>query len=154
MNDALGKKAPIASELLKAIRRSFEQIEDPRRRSGSIVLADALMSAVAMFALKFPSLLKFDEQRNEAVIRASLTQLYGVEDAPCDSQMRELLDGVDAEPLIGAFEEVHRYLQREGLLQDYRFLEVIRFLWMERSPLNRPRSTVPMVVSARSRTAR
>jgi hypothetical protein len=80
------------------------------------------MSAVAMFALKFPSLLKFDEQRNEAVIRANLTQLYGVKHAPCDSQMRELLDGVDAEPLMSAFAEVHRYLQREGLLKDYRFL--------------------------------
>jgi hypothetical protein len=38
-------------------------------------LADAWMSAVAMFALKFPSLLKFDEQRHEEVIRANLTQL-------------------------------------------------------------------------------
>ena len=122
MNDALGKKAPIARELLKAIRRSFERLEDPRRRSGSIALADALMSAVAMFALKFPSLLKFDEQRNEDVIRANLTQLYGVKHAPCDSQMRELLDSVDAEPLIGAFKEVHHYLQREGVLKDYRFL--------------------------------
>ena len=122
MNDALWKKAPIARELLKAIRGSFEQIEDPRRCPGSIALVDALMSAIAMYALKFPSLLKFDEQRNEAVIRANLSKLYGVEHAPCDSQMRELLDGVDAELLSGAFAEVHRYLQREGLLQDYRFL--------------------------------
>ena len=72
MNDALWKKAPIARELLKAIRGSFEQIEDPRRCPGSIALVDALMSAIAMYALKFPSLLKFDEQRNEAVIRANL----------------------------------------------------------------------------------
>ena len=122
MNDAPGKKAPVVRELLQAIRGSFEQIEDPRHRPGSISLADALMSAVAMFALKFPSLLKFDEQRNEAVIRANLRQLYGVEHAPCDSQMRELLDGVDAELLTGAFAEVHRYLRQEGLLQDYCFL--------------------------------
>lgn len=122
MNDALGKKAPMARELLQVIRGSFEQIEDPRRRAGSIPLADALMSAVAMFALKFPSLLKFDEQRNEAVIRANLRALYGVERAPCDSQMRERLDGMDAELFTGAFAEAHRYLQREGLLQDYRFL--------------------------------
>lgn len=122
MNDALGKKAPMTRELLQAIRGSFEQIKDPRCRPGSISLADALMSAVAMFALKFPSLLKFDEHRNEAVIRANLRALYGVEQAPCDSQMRELLDGVDAERLTGAFAEVHRYLRQEGLLQDYRFL--------------------------------
>jgi hypothetical protein len=122
MNDALGKKAPMTRELLQAIRGSFEQIKDPRCRPGSISLADALMSAVAMFALKFPSLLKFDEHRNEAVIRANLRALYGVEQAPCDSEMRELLDGVDAERLTGAFTEVHRYLRQEGLLQDYRFL--------------------------------
>jgi hypothetical protein len=80
------------------------------------------MSAVAMFALKFPSLLKFDEQRTEAAIRANLRALYSVEQAPCDSQMRELLDGVDAELLSGAFAEVHRYLRQAGLLQDYCFL--------------------------------
>ena len=123
MNDALRKKAPMARELLQVIRGSFEQIKDPRRRAQSIPLADALMSAVAMFALKFPSLLKFDEQRHEAVMRANLRALYGVEHAPCDSQMRDRLDGVDAELLTGAFAEVHRDLQREGLLQDYRFLE-------------------------------
>jgi hypothetical protein len=75
MNEALGKKAPRARELLQAMRRPFEQIEDPRRRPKSIALADALMFAVAMFALKFPSLLKFDEHRNEAVIRANLRAL-------------------------------------------------------------------------------
>jgi hypothetical protein len=75
MNDALGKKAPMTRELLQAIRGSFEQIKDPRCRPGSIALADALMSAVAMFALKFPSLLKFDERRIEAVIRANLRAL-------------------------------------------------------------------------------
>jgi hypothetical protein len=67
-----------------------------------------------MYALKFPSLLKFDEQRHEAVIRANLAQLSGIEHAPCDSQMRELVEGVDAELLRGACAEVHRYLQREG----------------------------------------
>jgi hypothetical protein len=122
MNDALGKKAPMARELLQAIRGSFEHMEDSRRRPRSITLADALMSAVAMFALKFPSLLKFDEHRHEAVIRANLRALYGVEHAPCDSQLRERWDGVDAELLTGAFAEVHRYLRREGLLRDYRFL--------------------------------
>jgi hypothetical protein len=35
MNEALGKKAPMARELLQAIRGSFEQIEDPRRRLAS-----------------------------------------------------------------------------------------------------------------------
>jgi hypothetical protein len=36
--------------------------------------------------------------------------------------MRELLDGVDAERLTGAFAEVHRYLRQASLLQNYRFL--------------------------------
>jgi hypothetical protein len=35
-------------------------------------LVDALMSAVAMFALKFPSLLKFDKQRKEEVTSGKL----------------------------------------------------------------------------------
>lgn len=58
--------------LLSAIRACFAKVVDPR--SGcEIPLVDALMSGLAVFGLKYPSLLKFDEAyQNEAVIRANL----------------------------------------------------------------------------------
>jgi hypothetical protein len=109
--------------LLKAIRLSFATIPDPK--SGCpIPLVDALMSGLAVFGLKYPSLLKFDEAyQNEEVIRANLKSLYGVAHAPCDTQLRTRLDPIDPEPLRSAFAAVHRQLQRGKALEDYPYWE-------------------------------
>jgi len=109
--------------LLKAIRLSFATIPDPR--SGCpIPLVDALMSGLAVFGLKYPSLLKFDEAyQNEDVIRANLASLYGVGHAPCDTQLRTRLDPVDPEWLRAAFAAIHRQLQRHKALEAYQYLD-------------------------------
>lgn len=113
-----------APGLLKTVRRCFEAIEEHRRRRGRFALADVLMSGLAMFGLKYPSLLKFDEaRREEAVIRANLKSLYGVEEAPCDTQLRSVLDPVEPAALRPAFAALHHSLQRQGALKAYRYLD-------------------------------
>jgi hypothetical protein len=113
-----------APGLLKTVRQSFAGIAD-HRKSGSvdIPLTDALMSGVAMFALKYPSLLKFDEQRTESVIRSNLQHLYGVDQAPCDTQLREIADPVRPESLYPAYNALFKQLQRGKVLEQYRFLD-------------------------------
>jgi hypothetical protein len=109
--------------LLSAIRACFAQVVDPRTGC-EIPLVDALMSGLAVFGLKYPSLLKFDEAyQNEAVIRSNLQSLYGVERAPCDTQLRTRLDPLDPEALRPAFRAVHRHLQRHKALETYSFLD-------------------------------
>jgi hypothetical protein len=82
------------------------------------------MSGLAMFGLKYPSLLKFDEAyQAEAVIRANLKMLYGVERAPCETQLRTILDPVDPAPLRPAFRAVQRHLQRHKALEAYQYLD-------------------------------
>ena len=109
--------------LLQAIRGCFEAVADVRQGC-EIALVDALMSGLAVFGLKYPSLLKFDEgYRNEAVIRANLKSLYGVERAPCDTQLRTRLDAVEPESLRPAFLAVHRHLQRHKALEAYQYLD-------------------------------
>jgi len=71
------------------------------------------MSALAMFGLKYPSLLQFDKARNEKTIKANLNKLYGVKQAPCDTQMRQILDPVNPQDLHSAFIAIHRQLQRQ-----------------------------------------
>lgn len=112
-----------APGLLKTIRQSFEAIPDHRSPRSPIALSDALMAGLAMFGLKYPSLLKFDEAYREGVIRANLKTLYGVERAPCDTQLRTILDPVDPHPLRPAFRAVHRHLQRHKALEAYQYLE-------------------------------
>jgi len=78
------------------------------------------MSGLAVFGLKFPSLLKFDEQRNEERVRANLRSLYGVEQAPCDTQLRSVLDEVSPTELRAPFIHLHQQLQARGVWEAYR----------------------------------
>jgi hypothetical protein len=116
------RKTLSAPGLLKNVRNEFEKI--PEHRSGTVkyTLPDVLMSGLAMFGLKYPSLLQFDKVRNEKTIKANLKKLYGVEQAPCDTQMREVLDPVNPEDLRPAYTSIHRQLQRQKVLESYQYL--------------------------------
>jgi len=111
------------SRLLASIREAFASVPDHRQaKKCAITLPDALMSGLAVFALKFPSLLKFDEQKHEAHIRHNLETLYGIKQAPCDTQMREILDPVEPVAIHPAFRSPIKIAQDAGVLEQYRFL--------------------------------
>lgn len=116
------RKTLSAQWLLKTVRNEFEKITEHRRGTVKYILPDVLMSGLAMFGLKYPSLLQFDKARNEKTIKANLNQLYGVEQAPCDTQMREVLDPVNPEDLRQAYTRLHRQLQRQKVLENYQYL--------------------------------
>ena len=107
--------------MLKQVRSAFGKIVDTCKGS-EYKLIDVLMSGLAIFWLKYPSLLKFDEKRNEPKIRANLASLFGVKQAPCDTQLRTRLDEVTPEDLRPAFVNLHHQLQRQHVLDDYRYL--------------------------------
>ena len=64
--------------LLKNMRQSFEKIPDPISNAG-IPLSDHLMSGLAIFGLKYPSLLQFDQDRSIELTRSNLKSLYGIQ---------------------------------------------------------------------------
>jgi hypothetical protein len=47
--------------LLIIVKNIFSSVSEHRKKNINISLPDALMSALAMFSLKYSSLLKFDE---------------------------------------------------------------------------------------------
>jgi len=107
-----------ADGLLGLIRDRFDQVVDPRRGVPKVPLGDALMAGFAMFSLKEPSLLAFDqEHRNDANLRA----IYRIGHVPSDTSMREILDPVDWQELIPAFTDVFRCLQRGKALESFVF---------------------------------
>ena len=78
------------------------------------------MSASALFALKLPSLLPFDRHaRTEGVIRHHLKTLFGVQCAPSDTQMREVLDRVNSREIRRVFKVLFSKVQRGKLLEEF-----------------------------------
>jgi hypothetical protein len=111
-----------ASTLITQIRQVFQGIPDHRQtRKNKISLVDALMSGLSMFGFKFPSLLKFDEQRKENHIQHNLKTLYGVERVPSDTQLREILDPVEPASIHSAYHKVFQSAQAANILERFRF---------------------------------
>ena len=98
------RKQLSADALFQNIHQSFQDVRDPRTGNPSISLPDALMSGLAMFALKDPSMLAFDQRRQ--LDEKSLQMIFHVENVPCDTRMREILDPVDPEDLRPVFSNV------------------------------------------------
>ena len=113
------RKHLAADALFRLIRRGFASLRDDRLGETEMSLTDALMSAFAMFSLKSPSLLAFDQERSEG----NLHTIYGIERVPCDTHMRERLDPVSPEALRPLFKSVFRQLQRGKALEPMAFLD-------------------------------
>ena len=110
-----------ADALFTTMRCGFEKIEDHRNGNGKIPLADALMSGFAMFSIKDPSLLQFDQRRLRSP--HNLKTIFGIGTIPCDTSMREILDGVDPNDLRPLFKDAFRQLQRGKALEKMVFME-------------------------------
>ena len=108
-----GRKHLCADALFRLLHAHFATIVDDGVDEVEIPLADALMAAFAMFSLKAPSLLAFDQQRAEG----NLKTIYGIARAPCDTRMRERLDPVAPESLRPSFTLIFRQLQRGKALE-------------------------------------
>ena len=110
-----------ADALFESLRSRFASLPDPRSGEVEIPLADALMSAFAMFSLKDPSLLAFDHRRHNP--NDNFRTIYGINRVPCDSQMRDILDPIDPANLRAPFREVFRRLQRGQVLKRFVYLD-------------------------------
>ncbi len=115
------RKSLNAAHIIGKIHKEFLKISDPRKfsRSNKISLTDCLMSGLAVFGLKFPSLLQYDKEKEDPSISANLKNLYHVQSPPSDTYMRERLDEVDPNFLRKPFKKLFSIMQRGKILEDY-----------------------------------
>ena len=116
------KKTLSMKGLLGIVRKVFIKIPRIVKRQ-KISLSDCLMSALAMFGTKAPSLLAFDGPKLEDTVRHNLQTLYEVSNPPSDTHMREVLDEVDPKALRETFLSVFYEAQRGKLLERYSFFK-------------------------------
>ena len=122
----MAKEEPIirkhlnADALRETLRKRFQSIADKRVKP-DISLADALMSGFAVFALKDPSLLAFDERRQDP--NSNLGSVFGITRVATDSQLRQIVDDVYSSYLRPCFSDLFREVQRGNALEAFRFLD-------------------------------
>ena len=130
-----------ADALFKRLHEEFSRVLDCREGDIDISIADALMSGFAVFSLKDPSLLAFDERRETD---GNLESIYHIEKAPCDTQMRTILDEVNPEEIRPAYKNIFRELQRGKALEPMVRIPTKADTYSEgkRTPSNRSEATL------------
>ncbi len=107
--------------MLRAVRACLHRIADPVNTRG-ISLSDCLMSGLAVFSSRTPSLLQSGRQvrgGGDPVMARNLRPLFGVGRAPSDTWMRQRLDGVDPRALRRCLPGIHAALQRGKVLEGW-----------------------------------
>jgi hypothetical protein len=111
-----------AEALIKTIKSKFSKIKDPLVFS-KISLTDCLMSCLAVFNLKFTSLLQYDLQRNNNTMLHNLRTLFFINNPPSDTYMRERLDVLDHSLIRPAYKTIFSLLQRGKALENFQYLD-------------------------------
>jgi hypothetical protein len=110
--------------LLEKTRNVFTTLLYDDGKNYAISTVNCFMSGLAVFHLKYPSLLQFEQARlNEPRIRKNLKTLYGIDRAPCDTQLRERLDEESTKPVRYAVKALVNRLQRTKALETMKFLD-------------------------------
>ena len=76
-----------------------------------------------MFYLQDPSLLEFQRRFQDEVQRNNLASVFGVDDIPSDTQLRDIVDGHEYDKLREVFPVFIRRMQRSKELERYRFYQ-------------------------------
>lgn len=111
-----------ADGLHRIVRHCIGRERLPEHPKAQISWHDCIMSCLAVFGLKFPSLLKFERSQNEPFIKRNLKRLYRVLEVPCDTYMRERLDELSPRYLRKPFKKILAYLQRGKVLDRYNYM--------------------------------
>jgi len=117
------RKNLCADNLISIIYQTFQKIPDPidLQSKASISFTDVLMSGLAVFGLKFPSLLQYDQNRK--TLEQNLLNLYHIKRPPSDTYLRERLDKLDPSFIRPVFKKIFAQLQRGKCLEQFEFLD-------------------------------
>jgi hypothetical protein len=101
--------------MVKVLGTTFGGVADGRvTEQCRYALADTLMSGFAVMFFQHPSLLQFQRAMEKKRQRCNLQTIFGVHAVPSDTQMREILDGVDPEVLRAVLPRLWEKVRRAG----------------------------------------
>jgi hypothetical protein len=115
----------IFSLFLDFLQEAIEKIKDPRSKSNAtkFKIDDAMLSAFSMFFMQSQSFLEYQRQMQSRSGKNNVQSIFGVEEIPCDQQIRNILDLISATSLNVVFESSYQFLQNGKHLQRYERLD-------------------------------
>lgn len=110
-------------EMLDYLCTDLDEIPEHRRGDNTrYEIAEAGLSAFAVFYSQSPSFLSHQRNMKRQKGKSNMESLFGVENTPSDAQIRNLLDPVKPSRIGPCYWQVYEQLDRLGHLEPYRHL--------------------------------
>ena len=116
---------PLGFDVLKDIlHRQIASLPDPRHKGPNTqyTIQDAALGAFGIFFTQSSSFLEYQRRLHHTTGRNNAQTLLGVEQMPCDNQVRTLLDPLAPRHLDAVFVEVFEGLEQHRMLAHFRVL--------------------------------
>lgn len=110
-------------DLRDALQRRVEQLPDERTGHNTRYrMQDAALGAFGLFFTQSPSFLEYQRRLQASKGRDNAQTLFGVQQIPCDNQIRTLLDPIAPSHFDPIFLEVFERLDQHHLFDNFRVL--------------------------------
>lgn len=110
-------------DLRDALQRRVEQLPDGRTGQNTRYrMQDAALGAFGLFFTQSPSFLEYQRRLQARKGRNNTQTLFGVQQIPCDNQIRTLLDPIAPSHFAPIFLEVFERLDQHHLFDSFRIL--------------------------------
>ena len=109
------------SDLVGSLRQTLAGLPD--RRTGqnlSYAMEDFGLGAFAVFFTQSPSFLAHQKAMQTARGANNAQSLFGIQNIPGESQIRQMLDPVAPESLFPVYDAIYDTLREQGILQTFR----------------------------------
>lgn len=104
---------------IQKLQNLFKGVKDNRASNSCHKLEDILMSGYAMFSLKYPSLLSFEEQNK--IEKINLEAVYGIKKSCSDTNLRKVLDKINPNFIRDYLPKQFNLLEESGFISEYQY---------------------------------
>lgn len=111
----------LISSIKKKINRKFK--DEKQHGNTKFTITDYVLSGIAIFHLKYSSLLQFDNDKNEEAKSQNLKNLYQLDNIPSDTRFRIGLDEAEPYKLKSLFGLFIAKLQDNKVLEKHKVLD-------------------------------
>lgn len=112
------------SELIEFLNEELNQLPDKRTGSNKkYSIKNAVLAAFSVFFTQCPSFLQHQRLMKEKRSKDNAQSLFGLEEIPCDNQIRTLLDPIPAATVFGSFKSVYKWLEETGAINEFDYLD-------------------------------
>ena len=115
------KKHLSLESLVDGFHKILDNFEDYRGKNVDYLLRDIVISGFACMFFQEPSLLQFQKRMEDELENNNLRTLFGVNNIPESTQLREVIDAIPGEKFSAVFREFFRRLQRGKHLEQFQF---------------------------------